>query len=72
MNSKMAQTNDLSDDAAVMATQLYEMHGYPKAFETANRYMNDAQNHHERFEWERIINELLSLKSEDTINALRP
>lgn len=53
------------DDPVVLATQLYEMHGYQKALKTVGQYIDEAQNSSERFEWEKIAKELSSLSATD-------
>jgi len=59
------ETDVDADDPIVVATQLYEMHGYQKAIKTVIGYIDAAENYTERFEWERIAEELACLSITD-------
>ncbi len=49
------------DEPIVMATNLYEMHGFQNALKTVSQYIEAAENYTERFEWEKIAKELTIL-----------
>lgn len=53
------------DDPAVLATQLYERHGYQKALSTVIHYINATNNLSQRFEWQLVAKELTELSLVD-------
>lgn len=73
MNTQTARfdktVND--DDPIIVATQLYETHGYQKALQTVIRYIASAEDYCERFEWERIAKEIDLLNNIDKRGTAR-
>lgn len=64
--SKISQLHDFcDDDPRVFATHLLELHGYQKACETIQSYLNDLNNDAQRDEWQQIAQELDALVASD-------
>ena len=62
---KYNETTMDEDDPCVIATQLYERHGYKKALSTVTDYIDEAKSPSHRIEWERIAQELAALSMID-------
>jgi len=54
------------DDPSIVASHLYDLHGYKKALSIVSHYISDAKNASQRFEWQCVVKELAQISITDT------